>query len=291
MVKLTKDQILQKKITLNNGVKIPQFGLGTYLITDSKSIYNSVMCALQNGYRHIDTAEYYKNEEIIGNAIKDFLSENPEVTRQDLFITSKIWNDNHKYELAKDAFRDILRRLKLEYLDLCLIHWPTKQSFDCWKALEEFYQYGKIRVIGVSNFNSSQLKNFLKKVNIKPAINQIETHPGFNQTETVNYCHKNNIAIVSWRTMLGGRADEVPLLKQLATKYNVTSSHIALRWAWQLGQIVIPKSTTVERIISNPDIGGFQLTAEEMLKIQKLPQSALGPQSDDRKFWKGIMMD
>ncbi len=291
MGKLSKDQILQKTIILNNGVKIPQFGLGTYLITDSKSIYNSVMSALQNGYRHIDTAEYYQNEEIIGNAIKDFLLENPEVRRQDLFITSKIWNDNHKYELAKDAFRGILRRLKLEYLDLCLIHWPTKQSFDCWRVLEEFYQYGKVRVIGVSNFNSSQLKNFLKKVNIKPAVNQIETHPGFNQIEIVNYCHKNNIAIVSWRTMLGGRADEVPLLKQLATKYNVTSSHIALRWAWQLGQIVIPKSTTVERIINNPDIGGFQLTEEEMLKIQKLPQSALGPQSDDQKFWKGIMMD
>lgn len=104
----TKDQILQEMILLNNGLKIPQFGLGTYLMTDSKSIYNSVMCALQNGYRHIDTAEYYKNEEIIGDAIKDFLAENPEVTRQDLFITSKIWNDNHKYELAKDAFRGIL---------------------------------------------------------------------------------------------------------------------------------------------------------------------------------------
>lgn len=291
MKKLTKDQILQEMIPLNNGVKIPQFGLGTYLMTDSKSIYNSVMCALQNGYRHIDTAEYYKNEEIIGDAIKDFLAENPEVTRQDLFITSKIWNENHKYELAKDAFRGILTRLKLDYLDLCLINWPTKQSFDCWKALEEFYQYGKVRAIGVSNFNNSQLKDFLKKVKIKPAINQIETHPGFNQTDKVNYCHKNDITIASWRTMLGGRADEIPLLKQLATKYNVTSSHIALRWAWQLGQIVIPKSTTLERIISNPDIGGFQLTEEEMSKIQELPQSALGPQSDDRKFWKGIMMD
>ncbi|MBP1528003.1 MAG: aldo/keto reductase [Spiroplasma ixodetis] len=136
MVKLTKEQILQKTITLNNGVKIPQFGLGTYLMVDSKSIYNSVICALQNGYRHIDSAEYYKNEEIIGNAIKDFLAENPEVKREDLFITSKIWNDNHEYELTKDALRGILTRLKLDYLDLCLIHWPTKQSFECWRALE-----------------------------------------------------------------------------------------------------------------------------------------------------------
>lgn len=291
MIKLTKEQILQKTITLNNGVKIPQFGLGTYLMVDSKSIYNSVICALQNGYRHIDTAEYYKNEEIIGNAIKDFLAENPEVKREDLFITSKIWNDNHEYELTKDALRGILTRLKLDYLDLCLIHWPTKQSFECWRALEEFYEYGKVRAIGVSNFNNSQLKDFLKKIKIKPAINQIETHPGFNQKNTIDFCYENNIAVTSWRTMLGGRADEIPLLQELANKYNVTTSHIALRWAWQLGQVVIPKSTNPERIISNPDIGGFELTEEEMLKIQKLPQTALGPQSNDKKFWKGIMMD
>lgn len=126
MIKLTKEEILQKTVTLNNGVKIPQFGLGTYLITDSKTIYNSVICALKNGYRHIDTAEYYKNEEIIGNAIKDFLADNPQVTREDLFITSKIWNENHQYCLAKDALFGILTRLKLDYLDLCLIHWLTK---------------------------------------------------------------------------------------------------------------------------------------------------------------------
>lgn len=291
MEKLTKEQILQQKVKLNNDVIMPKFGLGTYLITDGLIVYNSVMWALKNGYRHIDTAEYYNNEVYIGSAIKDFLEQNPEVKRQDLFITSKVWNTNHKYDHAKIAIRAIIERLKLEYLDLCLIHWPTKDSFECWKALEEFYEVGKIKAIGVSNFNDKQLKKFLKKVKIIPAVNQIETHPGFNQADTVNFCYKKNIVIVSWRTMLGGQAEHIPLLKELAQKYNTTPAHIALRWAWQLGQVVIPKSTTSQRIVSNPDIGGFELTPTEMLAIEKLPQTALGPQSKDNKFWKGIMID
>lgn len=291
MEKLTKEKILQQKVKLNNDVIMPKFGLGTYLITDGLIVYNSVMWALKNGYRHIDTAEYYNNEVYIGSAIKDFLEQNPEVKRQDLFITSKVWNTNHKYDHAKIAIRAIIERLKLEYLDLCLIHWPTKDSFECWKALEEFYEVGKIQAIGVSNFNDKQLKKFLKKVKIIPAVNQIETHPGFNQADTVNFCYKKNITIVSWRTMLGGQAEHIPLLKELAQKYNTTPAHIALRWAWQLGQVVIPKSTTPQRIVSNPDIGGFELTPTEMLAIEKLPQAALGPQSKDNKFWKGIMID
>lgn len=291
MEKLTKEKILQQKVKLNNDVIMPKFGLGTYLITDGLIVYNSVMWALKNGYRHIDTAEYYNNEVYIGSAIKDFLEQNPEVKRQDLFITSKVWNTNHKYDHAKIAIREIIERLKLEYLDLCLIHWPTKDSFECWKALEEFYEVGKIKAIGVSNFNDKQLKKFLKKVKIIPAVNQIETHPGFNQADTVNFCYKKNITIVSWRTMLGGQAEHIPLLKELAQKYNTTPAHIALRWAWQLGQVVIPKSTTPQRIVSNPDIGGFELTPTEMLAIEKLPQAALGPQSKDNKFWKGIMID
>lgn len=291
MEKLTKEQILQQKVKLNNYVMMPKFGLGTYLITDGLIVYNSVMWALKNGYRHIDTAEYYNNEVYIGSAIKDFLEQNPEVKRQDLFITSKVWNTNHKYDHAKIAIRAIIERLKLEYLDLCLIHWPTKDSFECWKALEEFYEVGKIKAIGVSNFNDKQLKKFLKKVKIIPAVNQIETHPGFNQADTVNFCYKKNITIVSWRTMLGGQAEHIPLLKELAQKYNTTPAHIALRWAWQLGQVVIPKSTTPQRVVSNPDIGGFELTPTEMLAIEKLSQGALGPQSKDNKFWKGIMID
>lgn len=291
MEKLTKEQILQQKVKLNNDVIMPKFGLGTYLITDGLIVYNSVMWALKNGYRHIDTAEYYNNEVYIGSAINDFLEQNPEVKRQDLFITSKVWNTNHKYDHAKIAIRAIIERLKLEYLDLCLIHWPTKDSFECWKALEEFYEVGKIKAIGVSNFNDKQLKKFLKKVKIIPAVNQIETHPGFNQADTVNFCYKKNITIVSWRTMLGGQAEHTPLLKELAQKYNTTPAHIALRWAWQLGQVVIPKSTTPQRIVSNPDIGGFELTPTEMLAIEKLPQDTLGPQSKDDKFWKGIMID
>lgn len=288
---LTKEKILQQKIKLNNDVKMPKFGLGTYLITDGLSVYNSVMWALKNGYRHIDTAEYYNNEVYIGGAIKDFLEQNPEVKRQDLFITSKVWNSNHKYENAKNAIRGIIERLKLDYLDLCLIHWPTKDSFECWEALEEFYEVGKVKTIGVSNFNDKQLKKFLKKIKVIPAVNQIETHPGFNQASTVNFCYKKNIAIVSWRTMLGGQAEHIPLLKELAQKYNTTAAHVALRWAWQLGQVVIPKSTTPERIVNNPDIGRFELTPAEMLAIEKLPQTALGPQSNDNKFWKGIMID
>lgn len=291
MTKLTKAQILQTKVLLNNETIMPQFGLGTYLMVDNISCYNSIMWALKNGYCHIDTAEYYQNEVIIGNAIQDFLAQNPTVTRQDLFITSKIWNDNHQTKKAQDAIKAILERLKLEYLDLCLIHWPTKNSFECWKVLEEFYKLGKIKAIGVSNFNKQQLKKFLKKVVIKPAVNQIETHPGFNQADTVNFCYQHDIIVTSWRTICGGNANKIPLLQTLAQKYNTTAAHIALRWAWQLGQVVIPKSTNPQRIVNNPDIGSFELTDLEMMSIEKLPQVALGPQSNDKKMWKGIMID
>lgn len=286
---MDKKAILNHKIKLNNNVEIPQFGLGTYLMKDRNEIYNAVTVALENGYRHIDTAQFYDNEVVIGQALKDFLSKHPEVTRKDIFITSKIWNTSHPYQLAKDAFMEILKRLQLDYLDLCLIHWPTKYRFECWKALEEMYALGKVKAIGVSNFKVHHLKEFLKKVKVKPTVNQIETHPGFNQLDVVEYCQKVGIAITSWRTMMAGATKDIPLLVELAKKYNTTSSHVALRWAWQLNEIIIPKSVTPTRIINNPEIGNFQLSPEEMAAINKLPQKRLGPDPDDKKIWKDMI--
>lgn len=286
---MTKDEILTKKIKLSNGVLMPQFGLGTYLMQNENEAYKAVMVALENGYRLIDTAQYYNNETEIGYAIKDFLKKHPEVKRADIFITSKIWNTDHEYDKAKKAFFDILKRLQIDYLDLCLIHWPTKNRYQCWKFLEEAYQQGKVKAIGVSNFKVHHLEDFLKKVKIKPMVNQIETHPGFNQLDVVSFCHKNNIAITSWRTMMAGKTDEIPLLVALAKKYQTNTIQVALKWAWQLGEIIIPKSVTPKRIIENPNIGSFNLTDKEMAEINQLPQKRLGPDPDDKKVWKDLI--
>lgn len=285
---MTKNEILSKKIELNNKVLMPQFGLGTYLMNNEEA-YQAIITALENGYRHIDTAQYYKNEEIIGKAIKDFLLKNLKVKREDIFITSKIWNYDHEYEKAKKAFFDILNRLDVDYLDLCLIHWPTKNYHQCWKFLEEVYKLKKVRAIGVSNFKIHHLEELLQKAEIKPMVNQIETHPGFNQLDVVNFCQKNNIAVTSWRTMMAGKTNEIPLLVDLAKKYQTTSTHIALRWAWQLNEIIIPKSVKPARIISNPDIGNFALTFEEMQAINNLPQKRIGPDPDDKNVWKDLI--
>ncbi|MCL8211070.1 Glyoxal reductase [Spiroplasma sp. JKS002671] len=286
---MTKNEILTKKIKLSNGVLMPQFGLGTYLMENENEAYKAVMVALENGYRLIDTAQYYNNETEIGRAIKDFLKQHPEVTRKDIFITSKIWNTDHEYDKAKKAFFAILKRLQVDYLDLCLIHWPTKNRYQCWKFLEEAYQEGKVKSIGVSNFKIHHLEAFLKQVKIKPMVNQIETHPGFNQLDVVNFCHKNNIAVTSWRTMMAGKTDEIPLLVALAKKYQASTIQIALKWAWQLNEIIIPKSVTPKRIIENPNIGNFSLTDKEMAEINQLPQKRLGPDPDDKKVWKDLI--
>lgn len=286
---MTKNEILTKKIKLSNGVLMPQFGLGTYLMENENEAYKSVLVALENGYRLIDTAQYYNNEVEIGRAIKDFLQQHPEVTRKDIFITSKIWNTDHQYDKAKKAFAGILERLQLDYLDLCLIHWPTKNRYECWKFLEEAYEAGKVRAIGVSNFKVHHLEAFLQRVKIKPMVNQIETHPGFNQLDVVKFCQKNNIAITSWRTMMAGKTNEIPLLVALAKKYQTSTIQIALKWAWQLNEIIIPKSVTPKRIIENPNIGSFNLTEQEINEINQLPQKRLGPDPDDKKVWNDLI--
>lgn len=283
---MTKEQVLTKRIKLSNGVMMPQFGLGTYLMENENEAYRSVIVALENGYRLIDTAQYYNNEEEIGRAVKDFLKKHPEVKRKDIFITSKIWNDDHEYAKAKSAFNGMLKRLQVDYLDLCLIHWPTKNRFECWKFLEEAYKEGKVKAIGVSNFKVHHLEEFFKKVKIKPMVNQIETHPGFNQLDVVKFCQKNNIVVTSWRTMMAGKTNDIPLLVDLAKKYETTTTKIALKWAWQLNEVIIPKSVTPKRIIENPNIGNFSLTDKEMTAINSLPQKRLGPDPDDKEVWK-----
>lgn len=283
------NSILDKKIKLHNGVLMNQFGLGTYLMNNETETYQAVMCALNAGYRHIDTAQYYNNEVAIGKAVKDFLQVNKNVSRKDIFITSKIWNTSHSYELAKKAFNEILERLQIDYLDLCLVHWPTKNRYEVWQVLEELYAAKKVRAIGVSNFKVHHLEDFLSKVKIKPMVNQIESHPGFSQLEVIEYCQKNEIAVTSWRTLMAGKVNEVPLLNQLAKKYNTTSVHIALRWAWQLSLIIIPKSVNYERIINNTKIANFNLSEKEMLEISNLNISRLGPDPDDKNVWKDMI--
>lgn len=250
--------------TLSNGVKIPKFGLGTYKLTEQKAI-DITKAAIALGYRHIDTATYYKNEIEIGKAIKE-----SEIDRSELFITSKVWDDDQGYDNTIASFHESLDRLQLEYLDLYLIHWPTEKSIETWKALEDLYEQGLVKAIGVSNFHIKHLEPLLKDVKIKPMINQIERHPHLNQTELQNYCKKENIALEAWSPIARGAVLKDPIILNLAEKYNKTPGQVVLRWQIDTGFIVFPKTEDSGRLKENIDIFDFELTEKEISLINEM---------------------
>lgn len=258
---------------LSNKKLIPAIGLGTWQ-SNGQECYDAVITALNNGYVHIDTASFYQNEEEIGKAIKD-----SKVNRKDLFITSKVWNDQRGYEETRKAFFESLERLQLEYLDLYLLHWPNSIHFrDNWqemnaqsyKALEDLYNEGYIKAIGVSNFQPHHLRELFKTAKIKPHVNQIRICPGDTKDETVEFSRKNNIFVCAYSPLAKGEVYEFDQLEELSLKYNRTIAQIVLRWAYQKGLVALVKSITPQRIIDNIDIFNFEISKQEIAMIDKL---------------------
>ncbi|WP_345242383.1 aldo/keto reductase [Pontibacillus salipaludis] len=272
---------LQDTIKLNNGVDMPRLGLGVFKVEDGEEVINSVKWALEHGYRSIDTAAAYKNEEGVGQALKD-----SGLNRDEIFVTSKLWNSDQGYEETLQAFQTSLEKLGLEYLDLYLIHWPVEGKYkESWKAMEKLYHDGKIRAIGVSNFHPHHLDDLLKDAEVTPVINQVELHPKLAQQEVRDYCEKHDIVVEAWSPLMQGQILEEPVIQELAEKYNKTAAQIVIRWDLQIGIVTIPKSTKQHRIQENADVFDFELTDEEVVKITQLNENhRVGPDPDNFDF-------
>lgn len=272
---------LQGTFTLHNGVKMPYFGLGVYLSEDGAEVINAVKWALESGYRHIDTAAIYKNEEGVGEGISK-----SGIEREEIFVVSKVWNSDQGYESTLKAFNDSLERLGLDYLDLYLIHWPVAEKYkETWKALEHLYAEGKVKAIGVSNFMQHHLEDLLSEAQIVPMVNQMEFHPYLVQQELLDFCKKHKIQYEAWSPMMQGKIFEMDEFKQLAQKYNKTIAQIVLRWDIQKGVVTIPKSSKKERIIANSQIFDFAISKEDMLIIDRLHKGQrFGPDPDNFDF-------
>lgn len=252
-------------VILNNGVKMPLLGFGTYNADDSNKLNNAIKKGIEIGYRHIDTASFYGNEEVIGSAIKE-----SEISRKEIFLVDKVWNSEHGYEKTLKSFQESIKKLKTDYLDLYLIHWPQSLNKETWKALEKLYKEGYIRAIGVSNFTINHLQQLMENAEIIPAVNQIEFHPRLVQNDLMEFCEKYNIQMEAWSPLMRGLVFQIPFLKKLSMKYDKTISQIVLRWDLQMGVITIPKSTTLSRIKENMDIFNFEISEEDMKNIEKL---------------------
>lgn len=256
-----------KYTILNNGIKMPMVGFGVFQIHDAKTTQTVVEEAIKTGYRLIDTAQVYGNEEAVGKAIKA-----SGVPREELFITTKLWISDFSYEAAKDAFNESLRKLDLDYVDLYLLHQPFGDIFGAWRALEELYKEGKIKAIGVSNFKPDQLANLAAFNEVTPAVNQIELHV-FNQKEDEQaYMLSKGVQTESWDAFAEGQFDVFnnPVLKEIAEKYSKTTAQVMLRWQLQRGIVSLSKSANPERVRQNFDIFDFELSAEDMDKIATL---------------------
>src|SRR5208282_203507 len=258
---------IMQKVVLNNGVEIPILGFGVFQITDAQECERSVNGAIRTGYRLIDTAASYGNEEAVGNAIK-----RSGVARKELFVTTKLWVQDASYESAKKAFEKSLGRLQLDYLDLYLIHQPYGDVHCTWKAMEELYREGRIKAIGVANFQPDRIMDLIVHHNEVPAVNQIETHPFCQQIETQKFLKANNVQIQSWASFAEGRNNifQNQLLLSIARKYGKSVGQVILRWLIQRGVAVIPKSIHKERIIENFSVFDFELSPEDMDTIVTL---------------------
>ncbi len=260
---------ISSKVKLNNGVEMPWLGLGVFRSKDGEEVENAVKTALTNGYLSIDTAAIYQNEKGVGKAIKE-----SKIPREDIFLTSKVWNSEQGYTTTLAAFEESLDKLQTGYLDLYLIHWPKgKKSVETWKTLEELYEKGRIRAIGISNFLVHHLEDFLPECKIIPSVNQVEFHPELIQPELLEYCQNKGIQLEAWSPIMKGKVNDVPLIQELAAKYGKTPVQIVLRWDIQKSVVTIPKSVTPERIISNANIFDFELNLKDMVKIDQLDQN------------------
>lgn len=255
-------------VKLNNNVEIPELGLGIYKIED-QDVERVVQTAVDTGYRAIDTAWFYKNEKALGKALK-----NLNVPREELFITTKLWNDFQGYDRTIKAFEQSIESLDLTYLDMYLIHWPCPEDnlfVETYQALEKLYKEGKIKAIGVCNFKEHHLEKLLAETEVVPAVNQVEFHPKFNQKELQTYCESKGIKVMAWSPLMrGGEWLDNPVLKNIAEKYNKTVAQVIIKWHIQQDRLVIPKSQNDNRIRENFDVFNFELSDEDITKIDNL---------------------
>lgn len=276
--------------TLSNGVQIPKVGFGTWQIPDGTEVYNSVSHALKVGYTHVDTAQIYRNEEGVGRAIAD-----SELAREKIFLTTKIWNDKHDYELAKASIDESLEKLSVEYVDLLLIHWPNPIALrendawkagnaGAWKAMEEAYKLGKVRAIGVSNFMIHHLAALFETAEIKPHVNQVLLAPGCPQEELVSFCRQHGILLEAYSPLGTGSIFDNPIAQELAQKYVKSIAQIALRWSLQKGFLPLPKSVTPNNIEANLQIFDFELSTEDIARLDKVEGVSQQKNPDQVRF-------
>ena len=268
---------------LPNGVGIPCIGFGTWQTPDGDVAVRSVAAAIEAGYRHIDTAQAYGNEESVGKGIRE-----SGIDRKDLFVTTKLWNSNHSYKLTMRTFEESMNKLGLDYLDLFLIHWPNPIAFrdhwqeanaESWKAMEELYEAGKIRAIGVSNFRPHHIEEILKTAKVAPMVNQIRLCPGDTQDETVDWCREHGMVLEAYSPLGIGQIFEVPEMQKLAEKYHRSIAQVCIRWSLQRGYLPLPKSVTPSRIQENLKVFDFELSDEDVQLIADL-KGCVGYASD-----------
>lgn len=271
---------------LNNGLKIPCVAFGTYKAAQGDNV-EILKLAIESGYRYFDTASFYGTEKYLGQAIRE-----SGIPREEFFITSKMWKDEMGYEGAKEAFSKSLGNLGTDYLDLYLIHWPLPQpdhtewkalDIETWRALEEFYEEGKVKAIGLSNFLPHHIDNLMENCRVKPMVNQIEFHPGYTQEAAVRYCQENDIQVQAWSPIGRGRVLEDELITELARKYGVSPAQVCLRYALQRNVIPLPKSSSAERMRQNQDLFSFEISKEDMQRIGSMPPVGWSGEHPDRE--------
>jgi len=265
---------IKGSVKLSNDLEMPYLGLGVYKMNDGNEVINAINHALDAGYRHIDTASLYGNERGVGKAVR-----NHPVGRENVFVTSKVWNSDQGYDNTIKAFHRSLEELGFDYLDLYLIHWPVKGKYkETYKALETLYNEGKIKAIGISNFMQHHIDDLLQSAKIIPMVNQYEFHPHLVQPELLEVCKKHNIQPESWSPLMQGSVFKIKELKTVAEKYNKTIAQITLRWNLQKGVVTIPKSVNKERIILNSQLFDFEISNDDMFLIDSLDKGLrVGP--------------
>ncbi|MFC0392032.1 aldo/keto reductase [Paenibacillus mendelii] len=276
---------LQDTTKLHNGVQMPWLGLGVFKVEEGEELVQAVKSAIASGYRSIDTAAVYANEKGVGQGIREAIREN-NLSREDLFITSKVWNADLGYESTLAAYETSLDKLGLEYLDLYLIHWPVEGKYEeAWRALETLYNEKRVKAIGVSNFQIHHIEKLMKKAAIKPMVNQVEFHPRLTQPELRKYCKEQGIQMEAWSPLMQGQLLDDPTLQEIAGKHGKSVAQIILRWDLQHGVITIPKSTKEQRIIENASVFDFELSQEDLARIDGLNQNLrVGPDPDNFDF-------
>lgn len=272
---------LQSTTTLRNGIEMPWLGLGVFKVEEGQELVNAVKTAIQHGYRSIDTAAIYGNENGVGEGVRA-----SGVKREELFITSKVWNSELGYDKTIAAFEESLAKLEMEYLDLYLIHWPVEGKYlEAWRALETLYKEGRVKAIGVSNFQPHHLEELLKVAEIIPMVNQVEYHPRLSQKEVQAFCLKHGIQMEAWSPLMQGELLKNEELNHIAEKYKKTVAQVILRWDLQNGVVTIPKSTKAHRIAENADVFDFEISREDMNQIDRLNQNhRVGPDPDNFDF-------